>query len=59
MEAVSLGSWTLLHARVHVRVQHSTRYFPADGSTNLDVFFGLEPFASQGESSLKISAYQV
>ena len=34
MEAVSLGSWTLLHARV----QHSTRYFPADGSTNPDVF---------------------
>ena len=38
MEAVSLGSWTLLHARVHARVQHSTRYFPADGSTNPDVF---------------------
>ena len=38
MEAVSLGSWTLQHARVHARVQHSTRYFPTDGSTNSDVF---------------------
>ena len=32
-----------------------TCYFPAKGSTNLDVF-SLKPSLSQGESSLKISA---
>ena len=32
-------------------------YFPANSSTNPDVFFSLKPSASQGESSLKISAY--
>ena len=34
MEEVGLGSRTLLDARV----QHYTRYFPANGSTNPDVF---------------------
>ena len=32
-------------------------YFPANGSTNIQMFFSLKPSASQGESSLKISAH--
>ena len=32
-------------------------YFSVNGLTNSDVFFSLKPSASQGESSLKISAH--
>ena len=44
MEAVGLGSRTLLHARV----QHYTRYFPANGLTNLDVFLPKTFFIQRG-----------
>ena len=54
MEAVGLSSRTL-----HARVQHCRRSIFLLKVRRIWMFFSLKPFASKGESSLKISAYQV
>ena len=54
MEAVDLGSRTLLHARGRLYTLHFFIFLLT--VRRIRMFFSLKPSASQGESSLKISA---